>query len=93
MTVAQVDERVFHLVPEGFEPGAAYVVTGTGIAALADVSPLTFEQLDPLDPALDALLGGAGILEPGLTVRVQTAAGDPPSRGFVVRVDRIGGGS
>jgi len=91
LDVEQIDDRVFHLVPEGFDAGAEYVVTGTGIAAVADVSPLTFELLDPFDPALALLLAGAGITEAGLTVRVQTAAGDPPNRGFVVQVDRIGG--
>jgi hypothetical protein len=91
--VEQVDDRVFHLVPAGFDAGAAYAVTGTGIAAVADPSPLTLELLDPSDPDLATLLAGAGIAEPGVTVRVQSVGGDPPSRGFVVQIERIGGAS
>jgi hypothetical protein len=91
--VEQVNDGVFHLVPEGFDPGAAYVVTGTGIAEVAATSPLVFELLDPLDPDLASMLTTAGVAEEGLTVRVQTVAGDPPTRGFVVVVDRIGGGA
>jgi hypothetical protein len=87
------DDRVFHLMPAGFDPLATYAVTGTGIAGVADVSPLTLELLDPLDHDLDTLLAGAGIAEPGLTVRVQSATGDPPTRGFVVQIERIGGAS
>jgi hypothetical protein len=91
--VEQVDERVFHLIPESFDETATYAVAGTGIAAVASASPLVLELLDPYDPDLAALLAGAGVTEPGLTVRVQTVDGDPPTRGFSVTLERIGAGS
>jgi hypothetical protein len=33
------------------------------------------------------------VTTPGLTVRVQTVAGDPADRGFTVTIERIGGGA
>jgi hypothetical protein len=89
-----VNDRVFHLVPERFDPTAAYVVTGTAISPVSVESPPaaapTFELLDPLDPDLGPLLAGAGITEAGVTVRVQEGT-EPPRRGFAVRIERIGG--
>jgi hypothetical protein len=99
LDVVQVDERVFHLIPDGFDAAATYAVTGTGVAALESESPpaapmpTTVELIDPRDPALGPFLAGEGITEDGLTVRVQTVTGDPPSRGFSVTVERVGGAS
>jgi hypothetical protein len=98
LDVVPVDERLFHLIPNGFDPAATYAVTATAIAAFEESPPAApvptvVELLDPQDPALETFLAGEGIGEPGLTVRVQTVAGDPPSRGFSVTVERVGGGS
>lgn len=91
LEVEKVDDRVYHLVPEGFDPAAPYAVTGSGLARVADASPLVVELLDPGDPDLEPLLSGAGVTRPGLTVRVRTTAGDPPALGFSVRVRRLPG--
>jgi hypothetical protein len=93
LTVVRVDDRIFHVVPDALDGAAEYAVTGTGLSALNDVAPLTFEILDGLDPDVGAMLTGAGITDPGVTVRVQTADGDPPTRGFALRVEPIGGGA
>jgi hypothetical protein len=94
LEVFAVDDKVFHLVPAGFDPSAVYAVHGTGVAAVGSSPPapsVTFELLDPLDADLSALLSDAGIVAPGLTVRVQAADGSGPGRGFSVRIERIGG--
>lgn len=92
LEVDRVDDRVFHLVPAGFDPTAQYAVTGSGLARVADASSLVFDRLDPDDPDLAALLTGAGITRPGVTVRVRSSADDPPALGFSVRVRRLPAG-
>jgi hypothetical protein len=91
LTVERIDDRIFHLVPDVVIAGAEYVVTGTAISGVADARPLTFEILDETDSDLADLRNNAGIEEPGVTVRVQTADGDPAKRGFALRVEPSGG--
>ena len=86
----EVSDRVYHLVPDDFDPAAAYAVSGTGIAAVNGPS-VVLEQLDAADPDLATLLSTAGITAPGLTIRIQAADGTAAGAGFSVQVDRVGG--
>jgi hypothetical protein len=91
MQVFAVNERDFHLVPDAFDPGAAYAISGAGLRTFADGPPVLVQQIDPDDPALLTALAGAGIIAPGLTVRAQVGSTAAAAIGFSVRVEKIGG--
>jgi hypothetical protein len=90
LEVVEVTDRVYHLVPDDFDPAAAYAVSGTGLAALNQPS-VVLEQLDAGDPDVVTLLDTAGITAPGLTIRVQAADGTAAGAGFSVQIDPVGG--
>jgi hypothetical protein len=90
MQVTRLANTFYLLRFGGFRPQGRYVVKGTVLTSVADLTPHVFEVILASDPGLPPLLARLGLRpDDGIVVRVRQVNNEPIALGFMVEISEF----